>query len=139
MGRSPSHMITMPSPKRAFQVVDRMKKHDFAFVKRSDGSYSYAILAFRSLEPINDRRCATKSSALDECLTFVVDLNKSIAKIEKEKWVEYIRPAESCVLNRQHSHSQTHINQRDEWAPPGIISFVPAVLGEGDDFSITSR
>ena len=43
--RSLSHMIIDTSPQET--KVSELEDHDFAFVKRSDGSWSYAILAHR--------------------------------------------------------------------------------------------
>jgi len=134
--RSPSHMMTMPTSEEAFQLVSTMKTHDFAFVKRSDGSYSYAILAFRSLEPSNNRRNA---NLLEEYMTFVVDFSRSTMVLKKEKWVECIHPCKTRGINRHHSQSVKRTKQTDEWVPPSIISFVPADSGEGDDFSLLSH
>ena len=44
-------MVVESTSKKSLRSVDSLQKHDFAFVKRSDKSFSYAILAFRSLEP----------------------------------------------------------------------------------------
>ena len=128
--RSPSHMITTPTSKQAFQLVSTMQKHDFAFVKRSDGSFSYAILAFRSLEPSTDGR-----KTLEEFMTFVVDFDRTIKIFKKKEWVEYIRPVKTRGSDRKYGQSKTHTTQMDEWVP-SIISFVPAGPDEGDDLSL---
>ncbi len=44
--RASSHMIVEPTSKQALQAAGSLNKHDFAFVKRSDGSCTYAILAY---------------------------------------------------------------------------------------------
>jgi len=49
--RHSSHMVVESNSKKSLRSVESLRKHDFAFVKRSDKSFSYAILAFRSLEP----------------------------------------------------------------------------------------
>ena len=43
--RSPSHMIAQPTFE---ENMDSLQKHDFVFIKRSDGSYTYSILACRN-------------------------------------------------------------------------------------------
>ena len=123
--RSPSHMIPNSTFVEAFQEVCAMKKHDFAFVKRSDGSYSYAILAFRSLEPSKDGN--NTNNSLEEYMTFVVDTHRSIKVLKKEQWVEYIRPVKTRT-KRKH--------QEDEWAPPSIIAFARTCFDEDDEFSL---
>ena len=90
--RSTSHMITGPTS----QAIDMLQKHDFAFVKRSDGSYSYAILAFRSFEPIK------KGTGTEECMTFVTNESGSTKIIRERHWSELVRPAsmEICTTYR---------------------------------------
>ena len=81
--RSLSHMITDPTS----QAIGTLQKHDFAFIKRSDGSYSYAILAFRSFEPIK------KGTGTEECMTFVTNETGSTKIIRERHWREFVRPA----------------------------------------------
>ena len=54
--------------------------NEFSFIKRSNGSYSYAILANRSMEPIKG-----------ECLTFVMNESGSTKTVRKCDWGERIR------------------------------------------------
>ena len=65
--RSSSHMIIPQTSEQAIQSTSTLNKHDYAFIKRSDGSYSYAILAYRSMEPIK----GTNNS--EECMVFVLE------------------------------------------------------------------
>lgn len=78
--RSPAHTI-----QRGLAAIDSLKKHDFAFVKRSDGSFSYAIVAFRSFEP------ASRGAWDEECMTFVVSAAGSIKTVRKRHWAESVR------------------------------------------------
>ena len=78
--RSRCHMIIEPT-----SVVSSLKKHDFAFVKRSDGSYSYAILACRLMEPIKG------TNNTEECMTFVMSDVGATKIVRKSNWSEYIR------------------------------------------------
>eukprot|EP00571_Detonula_confervacea_P001002 CAMPEP_0172331042 /NCGR_PEP_ID=MMETSP1058-20130122/61722_1 /TAXON_ID=83371 /ORGANISM="Detonula confervacea, Strain CCMP 353" /LENGTH=256 /DNA_ID=CAMNT_0013048295 /DNA_START=199 /DNA_END=969 /DNA_ORIENTATION=+ len=85
--RSPSHMIIEPTPKRSIQAVNSLQKHDFAFIKRSDGSYSYAILACRSFEPIKG---AKKNATTEECMIFVMDDTGSTKIIRQSRWSDSV-------------------------------------------------
>ena len=78
--RHPSHLIIEPSYKRFLSSIQALNKHEFAFIKRSNGSYSYAILANRSMEPIKG-----------ECLTFVMNESGSTKTVRKCDWGERIR------------------------------------------------
>lgn len=46
--RCPSHMVIERSTASAVRAVDSLNEQDFAFVKRSDGTFTYASLASRS-------------------------------------------------------------------------------------------
>lgn len=85
--RAPSHMSAQPTHGRAFQAVSSLKVHDFAFVKRFDGSFSYAILAYRSMEQI--QKGNTKSIA--ECMIFVTNERGSTKKVSIKRWVDVVR------------------------------------------------
>ena len=65
--RCPSHMTT--------KDTDTLEKHDFAFVKRWDGSYSYAILAYRTYES----------------MVFVMDDTGATKRIGIKKWSNFVR------------------------------------------------
>ena len=89
--RSPSHMIADPTS----QDISSLQKHDFAFIKRSNGSYSYAILAFRSFMPIKD------GTRTEECMTFVMKENGSTKIIRERSWSEFVRPASVKIPRNQ--------------------------------------
>ena len=69
--RSPSHM----SPRSSSGAIASLNKHDFAFVKRSDGSFSYGIVARR----------------IDESLFFVISGVGHTKLVEKRHWRTCIR------------------------------------------------
>eukprot|EP00956_Cyclotella_meneghiniana_P021074 scaffold37930_cov37-Cyclotella_meneghiniana.AAC.1 len=57
LGDSPrclSHVIIDTSPQAALERVSRLNPHDFAFVKRSNKSWSYAILTSRFVDIYNE-------------------------------------------------------------------------------------
>jgi len=56
-----------------------LENHDFAFVKRSDGSYSYAILAERS----------------EEFMLFAMNASGATKKISKKHWSSLL-----CLVSR---------------------------------------
>jgi hypothetical protein len=79
--RSPSHMIIEPISTGTTHEVSSLSKHDHAFVKRSDGSFSYAIVAYRCLKPFkSDGR---NSVTMEECIVFVVSSDGSTKLIRK--------------------------------------------------------
>jgi len=84
--RSPSHMIIEPTSDQAIQVISSLKKHDFAFVKRSCGSYSYAILAYRSMEPIK----GAIDKSMEECMTFVMS-DVGSTKMVRKRHSHFVR------------------------------------------------
>ena len=84
--RSPSHMIIEPTSEQAIQDISLLNKHDFAFVKRSDGSHSFAILAYHSMEPTKK---ANKES-MEECMTFVISEDGATKMVRKSRWSESI-------------------------------------------------
>lgn len=89
--RSTSHMIIESCPEKALHRASQLKNHDFAFVKRMDGSWTYAILAFRSF--------VDGDSALseDECMMFVMNEEGSTKTIKKRQWAEFVR----CVVEER--------------------------------------
>ena len=85
--RSLSHMIIEPTVTQATQSISSLSKHDFAFLKRSDGSYTYAILAYRSMVP----KKGSIDGSMEECMVFVVVDDGSTKRIRKRDWIECVR------------------------------------------------
>lgn len=86
--RTPSHMTIEPTSEQAIRAVTSLKTHDFAFVKRSDGSYSFAILAYRSTKPLKG---AEDTSATEECMNFVMSDNGATKTIRERHLSEFVR------------------------------------------------
>lgn len=82
--RIPSHMVVEPTPERAALAAGALRKHDFAFVRRSNGSFSYAILAERSVDRQGRER-----------MTFVMDGMGSTKTVRRGHWGGSVR-AVSC-------------------------------------------
>eukprot|EP00956_Cyclotella_meneghiniana_P017186 scaffold27752_cov70-Cyclotella_meneghiniana.AAC.1 len=79
IARSPSHMIIDTSPQAT--CVSELNDHDFAFVNRSGGSWSYAILAHRHQSHDENK----------EYMVFVVDKMGSTKTIKKRQWAKCVR------------------------------------------------
>jgi len=114
VARSPTHLLIPPSTstntnnkQKYIKQIATLLKHDFAFVKRSNGLYSYAILAYRT----NPGRLTNPNSKSghavggnnnnsddyyngeykEEGMAFVMDDVGSTKMIRKKHWYEYIR------------------------------------------------
>ena len=101
MLRSPQHLITEPSYKRYLSSTQALNKQEFAFIKRSNGSFSYAILAHRSMEPPKNMGLASTGAnsevMLEECMTFVMNETGSTKMIRQRFWAEHVRLVAECT------------------------------------------
>mmetsp|Transcript_37824 Transcript_37824/g.79214 ORF Transcript_37824/g.79214 Transcript_37824/m.79214 type:complete len:369 (+) Transcript_37824:71-1177(+) len=151
----PSHIIDRAAtPDEAFQSINKLKALDFAFVKTPDGSYSYAILACRTLEPPIDSMNSS-SHVLEEFMIFVVSNSGSTVKLRKSQWVECVRlvsvGGSDPVSNRRSAKrpNQTKLLRNTEvqllrnntyrsggdWVPPNVISY-PSTSRTGESESL---
>jgi len=87
--RSQPHMIVAPTPQEALYAVEILQNHDFAFVKRSNGTYSYAILAEKPVQPVKRKRSNNQNS-MEECMVFVLDGNVSTKIISRRYWGDLV-------------------------------------------------
>ena len=85
--RSPSHMVVEPSPDRAMRAASSLHKHDFAFVRRAGGGFTYAILAFRGEEDDASRGGDRRRRAL----TFVVSRCGRTETVSEGSWGDGVR------------------------------------------------
>ena len=126
--RSPAD-VSHATEAQAFQAASALEDYDFAFVKRSDGSFSYAILAYRSTELI--RRGDGK--ARTECLNFVTSDEGATKKVAQGNWSKCVRlPAvdvclEDCLSPLKHE------------PPVHTISYVPQMEDEHSVISNVSE
>lgn len=138
--RHPSHMVSeYGTPEQAFQSINTLRNHDFAFVKEFDGNLIYAILACRSLEPPLDPHNSLET--LEECMTFVMCNAGNTIKLRKGEWIDCVRlvsmegmDIKSSTKTEKDGPSGGDSNgdADSDWVPPNIISF-PKV--GGDTFS----
>ena len=114
VARSPSHLLIPPtststtnnnkSKLNYINQIATLLKHDFAFVKRSNGLYSYAILAYRTnpgcrINPsksthggmVNNGDDYYDGEYKEEGMAFVMDNVGSTKMIRRKHWFEYIR------------------------------------------------
>jgi len=97
--RSSSHMIIETDTQRAIESISKLTSHDFAFVKRSDGSYSYSILAYQSssTQVVEEESLITRPPQLqqgeevEESMTFVLSNAGCTKIIKKNQWSQCIR------------------------------------------------
>eukprot|EP00571_Detonula_confervacea_P008007 CAMPEP_0172315980 /NCGR_PEP_ID=MMETSP1058-20130122/26839_1 /TAXON_ID=83371 /ORGANISM="Detonula confervacea, Strain CCMP 353" /LENGTH=300 /DNA_ID=CAMNT_0013030191 /DNA_START=47 /DNA_END=949 /DNA_ORIENTATION=- len=140
--RSLSHMVTKSTPLESFRTANALQKHDFAFIKRTDGSFSYAILAFRSLELPHHKRKSYDVS-LEEYMAFVMSGTGTIKMLNRKRWSKDIWLPSMVGLDHLSTRTCTKIKHektrkkdaKGEWSPPSIISFIPTVSSEDDDLS----
>ncbi len=88
--RCPSHMIIEADDVAAHNAALSLKSYEFAFVKRSDGQWTYAILAYRSFENVH-RGKPHRPKDMQDCMTFVVNSQGALKTIEEKRWGQYIR------------------------------------------------
>jgi len=140
--RSHSHMIIEPISGRSLQAINSLQKHDFAFVKRSDGSYSYAILAYRSSEPIKGRANKNSAIAEEECMIFVMNGIGNTKTIRQRYWSEFVRlpyiaPCQE-IPDVVCQDIENNNNDNDLAPPPSMIFFIPQVEHNDDECSLIS-
>lgn len=145
--RSRSDMVSECDEETSLKSVSSLHVHDFAFIKRSDGDWTYAVLALRSFETVR--------GDLKECMTFVVDDYGATKTIDKFQWSNYIRLV-CCKKQKVHvtkpamkkSDPGNHFrsvkrkkkivpNKANSWVPKKII--VQKNNHLGDDYSIISN
>ena len=101
--RTPQDMIICCSKEESIDSAGHMKKWDGAFIKRTSGVWTYAILIERSMQPIDvtkkrleymywasvwevDPRCEMEDSML-----FAIDDDGGTKIIPKRCWAKYVR------------------------------------------------
>ncbi|KAL3779776.1 hypothetical protein HJC23_005993 [Cyclotella cryptica] len=136
--RSPSHMIIESCPQKAAKNVSQLKNYDFAFIKRTDGSWTYSILASRS--------CVgglELSESPEECMLFVMSDGGSTKLIKRRQWVDFIRlvaveedfadGVETATCKAIATEFQRQLKLEDDWVPECI-----SIEMGGDDSSSVS-
>eukprot|EP00581_Thalassiosira_minuscula_P032755 CAMPEP_0183785380 /NCGR_PEP_ID=MMETSP0739-20130205/66475_1 /TAXON_ID=385413 /ORGANISM="Thalassiosira miniscula, Strain CCMP1093" /LENGTH=695 /DNA_ID=CAMNT_0026029383 /DNA_START=248 /DNA_END=2332 /DNA_ORIENTATION=- len=96
--RSTRDMVICSSRDEAIHSASLLEKKELAFLKRSNGEWSCAILADRSLQPISaagsrarwhaedDFTAAVNSANCEECMLFVINTDGATKIIKKKHW-----------------------------------------------------
>jgi hypothetical protein len=88
-------MIFEPDQNKASQHVANLRIHDFAFVYRSDHSWTYAIIADRPVE----------GNGAEASIRFVLDESGNTKTLKKEHWARYVRLVNTNPLRNLLSES----------------------------------
>ena len=107
--RSPDDMVAQPSREAQLIAVESLKPHDFAFVRRSDGSYSYGILAY----------------SREETLVFVLCEDGSTKSIKRKYWHGAIRLVNTIGFNEDSPHACPDlVRSRRPGSPTSVLDHV---------------
>ena len=118
VARSSSHMIRVQSYEEAIRRISMLKTFDFAFVKRSNGSWTYGILAMKSYDGSDE-----------DSMMFVLNYQGANKTIERRQWADCIR----CVAHESEGVDMQDSSSRQREFPgsiPNSIAFIPNGLKE---------
>ena len=125
-------MIIEPTSAKAISAARSLKTNDYAFVKRSDGSFSYAILAYRCMVPF--RKSAKNKIMMEECMVFVVSSAGSTKMVRKSQSgsvrLVSIDGFAAPPVARNTPPTPCQEISYDDWVPSSMISFVPQMDDE---------
>lgn len=137
-----SHMVIEPTSEQAIKTVNSLEKHDFAFVKRRDGSFTYAILVERTFQ-LTDGANVGDGATTEECMIFAIDSIGSTKMVRRRHWSEFVHlegrgmghlistdttglePQCLSVTAKELCQEIENILERD-WTVPCMISFIPS-------------
>eukprot|EP00956_Cyclotella_meneghiniana_P020178 scaffold35268_cov36-Cyclotella_meneghiniana.AAC.3 len=106
IARTPKHMITQESDVEAIHSASLLKVNELAFLKRSNGLWTTAILADRSLQPTKtmQRRSANwyseweiasfkevEDTEFEETFLFVINEEGAKKIVQRRHWGKYVR------------------------------------------------
>jgi hypothetical protein len=96
VSRSPNDMIIHRSPFDAIDSVSMIQNMQQAFIKRSNGLWTCAVLVERGLQPVNGRRWypnweITDEMKLEESMLFVINDDGSTKIINRRNWGKFVR------------------------------------------------
>lgn len=110
--RSLKHMIFEPDPEKATEAIGALAKHDFVFVKRSDGMFTYAILAYRS-----DEDGVIPGPSAEESMTFVLSRSGCTKTLARSQWSQFIKLASTDNVGPRDptiASASTPLTEQDE-------------------------
>ena len=86
------HDMKEEDPDKAMEGISRLKKLDFAFVKRSNKQWTYSIICDRT----------------EDNIRFVIDEVGRTKKISRDRWLKNIRRIQKSSSRHQADHSHHH-------------------------------
>jgi hypothetical protein len=132
--RSTSHMIIEPTSTDAVHAVSSLRAHDYAFVQRTDGSFSYALFAYRCMKPFKSR--VGNKVVMEECMVFVVSSDGS-TKLVRKRQRGFVRLVSTDgLVDRKPCQKIREHKSTVDWVPPHVVAFVPPM--DGDECSLIS-
>jgi len=102
IARSPRDMIIHRSNSEAIHSASLLQKHEHAFLKRSNGAWTCALLADKTFQPKNapstrahwhteDELTAGEMPELEECMLFVINEDGATKIIKQRHWGKFVR------------------------------------------------
>ena len=98
--RTPSDMIAYKSNKKAIESAALLEKWDQAFIRRSNGIWTVAVMIDKAMQPKDTKKRARWCTAweidphsmdLEESLLFTVDSNGGTKIINRKSWGQNVR------------------------------------------------
>ena len=75
---------------RSAQMIPKPHSYNFAFIKRTDGSWTYALLAHRYFDADEE-----------ECMMFVLQEDGTKKTIKKRQWASFVRAVANEKLAKE--------------------------------------
>ena len=102
IARTPRDMIIHKSNNEAIHSASLLKKYEQAFLKRSNGLWTTAVLADRSLQPIKGKQNMTShwyteweidatTMELEDSMLFVINGDGATKIVQRRHWGKYVR------------------------------------------------
>ena len=102
IARTPRDMVIHKSDVEAIHSASLLKKYEQAFLKRSNGLWTAAVLADRSLQPIKTKRHQAAhwhseweidpaNMELEDCMLFVINGDGATKIVQRRHWGRFIR------------------------------------------------
>ncbi|KAL3773826.1 hypothetical protein ACHAWO_006930 [Cyclotella atomus] len=112
--KCPSHMIVQDCPQAALERVSQLKDHDVAFIKRTDNSWTYAVLVHRYVS----------NAEGDDCMLFVMNQTGATKTIKKDQWASFVRlvAADEQLKERSDQSLPENVSVNRKWDDYSTLS-----------------
>lgn len=102
IARTPRDMVIHKSDVDAIHSASLLKKYEQAFLKRSNGLWTAAVLADRSLQPIKTKKhqaaywhseweIDSANMELEDCMLFVINGDGATKIVQRRHWGRFVR------------------------------------------------